>query len=87
MAAKNKYLFRSNSELAKALGCHLTAASRLRAGRRRPSLDMAVNVVQTFQLTGAKAYEGIAAMQEGGEAQAAFFDQYVGGWTPVGSKS
>lgn len=87
MAAKPKYLFRSNSELARALGCHLTAASRLRSGRRRPSLDMAVKVVRTFNLDGAKAFEGIAAMQAGGDAQAAFFDKYVGGWTPVGAKA
>lgn len=82
----SKFKYASNSQLAKALDCHLTAASRLRSGRRRPSLDMAVRVVEAFELTGAKAYDAIKAMQQGGSNQAAMFDQHVGGWVPPVAK-
>lgn len=72
----------SNSQLAHAAGIHLTMASRIRSGKRRPSLTIATRVLDALELTDGEFREGIEAMCANGEAQAEFFDRKIGRYVP-----
>lgn len=81
-----RFRFKSNTELAAAAGIHLTMASRLRSGKRKASLGMACRILDTLRLTDREYKEGVVAMAEGGDAQAAFFDRYVERYVPPAPK-
>lgn len=85
--AKTRFRFKSNTELANAAGIHLTMASRLRSGKRKASLQMAVQVLDTLRLPDGEYREGINAMSVGGDAQALFFDRYVERYVPPAPKA
>lgn len=77
-----RFRFKSNTELASAAGIHLTMASRLRSGKRKASLAMAVRILDVLRLTDREYKEGVCAMALGGDAQAEFFDRYVERYVP-----
>jgi transcriptional regulator with XRE-family HTH domain len=77
MAKRTSLRFTSNPEFAVALGMHTTMVSRLRNGRRSPSLGTFDRICQVLELTDREARVGLAACAEGGSTQAEWFAKYV----------
>lgn len=75
--ARSTIRFRSNPEFADALGMHPTMVSRLRNGKRSPSLGTFYAIAQAFELSAKETADGLAACAAGGPTQATWFARYV----------
>lgn len=75
--ARSTIRFRSNPEFAEALGMHPTMVSRLRNGRRSPSLHTFDAICSALQLSPREVAEGLSACAAGGDVQATWLARYV----------
>ena len=73
----------SNNQVAERLGCDHTTVSRLRAGKRVPSLKLAVRISEVYELSKDDQADFFAAMAEGPKACGRFLTERVFGSTVV----
>lgn len=76
----------TNRIIAQAAGIHPTMASRLRTGQRRPSLPVAVAILDALDLDDVQFRAGARAFAESGEPQAEFFALHGGAYLSDGEQ-